>query len=289
MKNFALFYACPMLMIRDPKLDKFVPFTMNDLMPIVADFFISLMTVSTLLSLFNYFPDFFPALAQGNLRSDEEWYNWSTLFYPPKWLVRNLLIGTFLQQFIQCFGAGLTAAQGLVTGNKTGVTMDNPMSSSRSVGEMWGSKWNVVIHDALKLGVYLPARKVVPKVVAMFSTFVASGLFHEAIIQMFTWPLDNIDGCLSDPVAKATKVDCFRPRLFTTTWMFVWNAFLVGMEQSPLGKFSFWSKVPNAVCALYVTAMAGCLFCDWFMEPYWNSLCIENSSILFFVMKPVAK
>lgn len=287
MKDFALFYSTPMLMSRDPKLDKFVPITTEETIGHVKAFFISLAVTGFLQSLFNYLPWLVPPFAQGQLPADHEWYQWSTLLYPQKWVLRNILFAFYFQIKIQCFAGGLTVAQGLATGYKTGATMDNPCMTARSVGQFWGSKWNLVIQDALKLGVYLPVRKHFPKLVAMIATFLASGIFHEILLLMFTYPLDDRDGCLSDETLKATKIDCFTPKMFTTTWFFLWQAFLVGLEYTPLGHMSIWSKVPTSACALWVL-LSGGAFAHYFVEPYWNSLVFENASMLFFVFKPIA-
>lgn len=288
MASFALFYATPMLMTRDPKLDKFAPNTTEETLGNVKSFFIALFIAGALQSLFNFVPGLVTPFAQGQLPPDHDWYKLSTLLYPQKWLLRNLLFAFYFQVKLTTFAAGLTAAQGLATGNKANSAMENPCMTSRSVSQFWGSKWNLVIHDALKLGVYLPVRKFFPKMVAMVSTFLASGLFHEILLQMFTYPLDDKEGCLSDESAMATKIDCFTPKMFTTTWFFLWQAILIALEYSPIGQMKFWGKVPTSVCTFNVL-VAGGAFAHYFVEPYWNSLCFENASVMFFVFKPLSQ
>lgn len=56
----------------------------------------------------------------------------------------------------------------------------NPLLKSRCLKEAWGSRWNLPVHVLLKRTVYVPARKQgIPKGVAAFLTFLASGLIHE--------------------------------------------------------------------------------------------------------------
>jgi len=287
MKSFALYYGSPMLMERDLKLDKFAPTTVSDTLSHVLGFFQMLLITGALQTMFYVSPSLMPPMAEGQLPPDSDWYSLDTLLYPQKWLVRNLLFALFFQVYIAAFGEGLVVAQSLVTGYKTHNLMDNPCLTARSYSQFWGSKWNLVIHDVLKGGVYLPVRRNFPRYVAMLATFVASGVFHEVLLWVYTYPLDDKDGCFSDAKAAATKVDCYQPPHFATTLFFLWQAFLIAVEYSPLGQLSTWSKLPDTIATILVVITGG-VFAHYFVEPYWNSLFFENATVLLFLVKPAA-
>lgn len=136
-----------------------------------------------------------------------------------------------------------------------------------------------------KIGVYLPLRKHVPRQIAMLGTFAASGLFHEALLWIFAYPLDDTDGCFTDPQAAATKAECYIPTLFTTTTFFLWQAFWIGLEFSPLGQLAIWSTMPD-VLATFLVLVVGGFLAHYFAEPYWNSLGFDNAMVLLTLFKP---
>ena len=70
----------------------------------------------------------------------------------------------------------------------------NPMFSSTSISEFWGQRWNMVVHNGLKHGIYKPIRSYTTstsntaiintkysKYIAAFVTFLVSGLIHEYV------------------------------------------------------------------------------------------------------------
>ena len=61
--------------------------------------------------------------------------------------------------------------------------MDNPLLKASSPSNFWSGRWNLVIHGALKRGVFKPVYNLSSsKLVAILVTFLASGLFHEFIL-----------------------------------------------------------------------------------------------------------
>lgn len=283
-KTFSLFYAFPMMMDRDPKLDKFVPGSMSNVIGHLRMFLALLGANGALFSLCLCIPNIVPPFAQGALPPDSDWYSLSALLYPQEWLPRNILFGITFQILVSLFGEGLMFAQIFVTGYKTRGMMDNPMLSARSPSQFWGSKWNIVIHDVLKIGAYLPLRRHLPRPVAMLGTFAASGLFHEALLWIFSYPIDDSDGCISDASANSSKAQCYQPYLFTTTLFFLHQALFVGLEYSPLGQLPLWSKVPDGLATLLIVSV-GATFGHFFAEPYWNSLALENTMMMLPMIK----
>jgi len=58
----------------------------------------------------------------------------------------------------------------------------NPMLKSKSPSDFWGRRWNVLVHNGLKNGVYKPTRKhTSSKLLAVVATFVVSGIIHEYV------------------------------------------------------------------------------------------------------------
>ena len=68
----------------------------------------------------------------------------------------------------------------LFSGHTTAPPFSNPLLASRSLGELWGSRWNRPVHEMLKRTVYKPARACgLSGRTAALATFLVSGLLHE--------------------------------------------------------------------------------------------------------------
>lgn len=79
----------------------------------------------------------------------------------------------------------------LLVGYKTKQVMYNPILTATTPSDFWGRKWNTVVHGVLKGGVFKPTFRYFGRTVAVFSTFLASGLLHEWILTgrcAITWP-----------------------------------------------------------------------------------------------------
>ena len=70
----------------------------------------------------------------------------------------------------------------ILYGYETSEMVLNPMFKSTSPSKFWGRRWNTVVHQCLKNGMYKPARRyTASKTLAMFATFAVSGLIHEYV------------------------------------------------------------------------------------------------------------
>jgi hypothetical protein len=77
---------------------------------------------------------------------------------------------------------GVSLLYNLVYGYETYEIVLNPMFKSTSVSEFWGRRWNLLVHNGLKNGVYKPTRKLTSsKILAVLATFAASGVLHEYV------------------------------------------------------------------------------------------------------------
>ena len=273
-----------MAICHDPKLDKYVPITTNYMLSHLKVYLTMLLVTGALHSCFLFGPGMLPELGTGPLSADSDWYQLSKIVQPKIWL-RNIVIAFFYQSYLTCFGEGLIVAQSLVTGLQTHAIMDNPCLTARSFSDFWGSRWNLVIHQVLKDGVYLPVRKHFPKYVAVLASFVASGLFHEWLLWVFAYDVEGLYGC-NEVDNDRFSVHCYQPSFGATSLFFVWQAFLIALEFSFLGRLSFWKHLPDPLVTLLILIIGGCTS-HWFTEPYINSRFFLDAQILLNVFKAV--
>ncbi|CAB9525439.1 long-chain-alcohol O-fatty-acyltransferase [Seminavis robusta] len=284
LKAFAFYYSVPLPMERSEKLDKYEPNSVAEVVNQLTGFVQMFIAMGFMITFYSLIPDIMPPMGLGE--PPAEYYTIADIF-KPKSQLRNFLYLWFMCPLVTSCGYGFMAAQNVVTGVKACSVMDNPFFTTRSYTMFWGGKWNLMIHQVLKSGVYLPVRKYFPKHIAMLSTFAASGLFHEALLWMFMLPLDDSNKCWSDPNARHTTVDCYLPRPFTTSLFFLWHAGGIAVEYSPLVKHAtFWDSIPTPICSVLLIA-SGSVLAHYFTEPYWNSLCFENAMVLFTFAKPL--
>jgi hypothetical protein len=281
---FALYFACPMTIVRDPKLDKAAPTDFLKLRTHLFSFLKLLLAASALQSLFTFIPGMIPPIGQGSPPEDSDWYSLRSILQPRRWF-QNIWTALFYQTYISCFGTGLMFTQSLLTGFDSYPIMDNPCLTARTPSEFWGRKWNLVIHEVLKTGVYLPVRRHFSKYVAMLASFITSALFHEWILLVITCQVDDKYGCNSEEASKTA--DCFQPRLGGACMFFLWQAFLMSMQFSPLGKLSVWKKLPDPLATLLLLIAGGCSG-HWFAEAYLSSPFFVHAETFWFLFQPAA-
>jgi Membrane bound O-acyl transferase family len=132
-------------------------------------------------------------------------------------------------------------------------TFLNPLWTSTSPTDFWGRKWNLMIHNILKGGVFLPARKFVSNRVAVLLSFVASGLLHD-----YVWAaIFYHHGHERDPDTSVCS-KCFSPVHLKLTAFFLWNGIVMLLEK-PLGKlapFAWFAKLPLPLLSTLVVLTA---------------------------------
>eukprot|EP00546_Thalassionema_frauenfeldii_P016849 CAMPEP_0178898766 /NCGR_PEP_ID=MMETSP0786-20121207/2526_1 /TAXON_ID=186022 /ORGANISM="Thalassionema frauenfeldii, Strain CCMP 1798" /LENGTH=432 /DNA_ID=CAMNT_0020569547 /DNA_START=58 /DNA_END=1356 /DNA_ORIENTATION=+ len=123
------------------------------------------------------------------------------------------------------FGFRFTAlGEQLKGGYATKPIFLNPVFGTRSLSEFWGKRWNLTIHNILYRGAFLPLRRFVPTtIVAVFGTFVASGLLHD-----YAWSLTFASS------NKEEEEEFFQPTFWKLTAFFLWNGAFMLLER-PLG------------------------------------------------------
>ncbi|GAX19690.1 hypothetical protein FisN_19Hh276 [Fistulifera solaris] len=183
----------------------------------------------------------------------------------------NFWLGLLVMVYLTAFCDGLAFLTMLLTGYETQPVMRNPLFGSASPSEFWGRRWNCLIHDCLKQGVYKPIRSLGGShAVGVLGAFVASGAFHE-------WLLET---------AFPTVVPVHGPTLF----FFLWQVVLVVMEQQVEARWKLFStlrkKLPRPLLSLLVILLAlpiGHLFLD----SYIHSAFFEHGSLLLPIVRPV--
>lgn len=160
--------------------------------------------------------------------------------------------------------------------------MENPMVESRSPSDFWGKRWNVLVHDLLKRGVFLPVRKHHSKYAAVMSTFVASGLFHEWMsMSMFpNWGYCSAD---IDDGDGMTPSECYGPPWGFSLMFFLWQAGLIALEFQ-IGHWKIFSCIPGPLQTPLLIC-SGAIVGHWFLIPYVDSNYFEHASLTFFLLK----
>lgn len=182
----------------------------------------------------------------------------------------NFLFGILVMLYLTTFCEGLAFLTMLLTGYETQPVMRNPIFASSCPSDFWGRRWNRLIHDCLKQGVYKPIRAMGGShVLGVLGAFVASGTFHE-------WLLVT---------AFPTVVPVHGPTLF----FFTWQVGLIVLEQvlvPPKTLVRLQTALPRPVLSLLVVLLA-LPIAHLFLDAYIHSAFFDHGSLLIPVIRPV--
>lgn len=136
----------------------------------------------------------FPMYALGPASTPAGYYHWTSLLNVALWL-ESLQWAVLLHLYLLTFAEGLMGATCLLTGRET-IQFDNhPLTASTSPADFWGRRWNLLIHECLKDGVYKPVLSFGgAQWLATFAAFTASGLFHEWLLPAVFYNYPNTHG-----------------------------------------------------------------------------------------------
>lgn len=173
--DYALYFTSPFLLVpHKSKCRIWRPAIYHYLPAFLTGLFVTGMYQSLLLQLLPY--------GSGPESTPSHLYSWSALWDLQLWYM-SLSYAILLQSYLSTFAAGLSMTTVLLTGHETHVFSKAPLFRSTSPSDFWGRRWNLLIHACLKRGVYQPIRSLGgPAVLAVVSTFAASGLFHEWLL-----------------------------------------------------------------------------------------------------------
>jgi len=167
-----------------------------------------------------------------------------------KLILNNLAITILIQMYISMFTSSLCLLVAVLLRVKTHASMNNPIILSSSPSDFWGNRWNLIIHGCLKRGVFKPVYKYSNKPIAVWSAFIASGLFHEYI---------NI----------GVNYACL-PNFGKSLAFFIWNATVVTLEHL-VGNASIFQWIKSNMPRLVVSALVlstAMPIAHWFLHPY---------------------
>lgn len=288
LSNFVFWFISPFPMVYDKKLDKPAPATSQDLVELLTNFLKFLVIFGLFESGVRVFHDELRVIthkAHGPLGPDSDWYSLSRTLSLQNALYPHFAVYGFTIIFIfSVLSFGLGGTQLLLTWKKVETFVDNPAFTSRSMSDFWSSKYNAAMSDCLKIGVFKPVRSVGPTWAAVVATFFVSGLLHEGLVLAMTAPLDDREGCYSDPEGNKHKVECHIPQLFGATVFLVYVGFVVAIEKIFLKDIKV--PLPSWVIGPFICLIMSFVG-HWFIEPYWNSMVLDSGMILFFFVKPI--
>lgn len=207
-RKFIYYFASPLFLRHDSKTQRYIKASRKCILGYFLRFCGFLWLTGGVQSLFYAGISSFPPIVSGPRPDD--WYTWNAMVDLNRWK-DSLLVAVLFQLYLSTFGEGLVFVTALMTGRQVERLMDNPMFESASPSDFWGRRWNLLIHQCLKNGVYKPIRsKGGSPSVATFAAFVASALFHEWLLKACFGDYDN--------------------RYGMTTLFFTWQAALVTID-----------------------------------------------------------
>lgn len=180
-----------------------------------------------------------------------------------KLILNNVASTILIHLYLSTFTTALCLLASMLLQVKTNVAMHNPMLLSSSPSDFWGRRWNMIVHGCLKRGVFKPVYRYSTKSIAVWATFIASGLMHEYL---------TVGVC----------PECL-PNFGKQTAFFIWNATTVTLEHFISKAFIFqWihNTMPKPVVGILVlcTAMP---VAHWFLHAYTKIALVENSEFAF--------
>jgi len=167
--------------------------------------------------------------------------------FTPQHLANGYLLSvmTFLHLAL-VFGVNALASK--AQGYSTRPIFLNPLFASRSPTEFWTKRWNVMIHQMLKYGAFLPAKKLLNPTISVLVAFVASGLFHD-----YAWVLDFYH---TDYYYDTNGIcqGCYAPIFGRLTVFFLFTGLIMLLER-PVSKLPFVISLSRILPTFAISTM----------------------------------
>lgn len=185
---YSLYLSCPAIVRISPQTGMPIAATPQEVLYRFGKFLLYLTGTGMYLSCFLIgskqvaeTPSFFPTIATWK-PVPQDWYSWNSLWNVHQW--KDSIFNSYLMlSLLVCFMEILAMTLGISPGVSVEESSLNPIFGCNSPSDFWGKRWNRIVHDSLKGGVYKPFRCMgYPPLVAVLATFMASGLFHEWIL-----------------------------------------------------------------------------------------------------------
>eukprot|EP00594_Rhizosolenia_setigera_P017024 CAMPEP_0178955942 /NCGR_PEP_ID=MMETSP0789-20121207/9912_1 /TAXON_ID=3005 /ORGANISM="Rhizosolenia setigera, Strain CCMP 1694" /LENGTH=415 /DNA_ID=CAMNT_0020637683 /DNA_START=352 /DNA_END=1599 /DNA_ORIENTATION=+ len=202
------------------------------------------------------------------------------LFFQPKHLFNNFIMAWLTNMVLSSGMNIISLGINIVSSIKVIDVTQNPMFESSSPSDFWGNRWNKLVHQTLKGGVYKPIRSMTNSAtVATLSTFFLSGLLHDYLLVLFTFTRerrrntnDDIHSLIMNIMYSNNDGLSVAVSFGNQTLFFLWNAILIALESYIVKHNDFlfvfeWMKnnLPKRVISLLVVLCAvplGHLFTD---------------------------
>jgi len=189
-------------------------------------------------------------------------------------IYNTVLLSTSLSQS----SLGVSLFYSICYGYETYEIVLNPMIKSQSISEFWGKRWNVLVHNGLKNGIYKPTRQITSsKIIATITTFIVSGIIHEYVNYVMFYEVSS----------SSSSSSSYRFR-WTQILFFGWHGILIVLEYCIFSRYSifiwFSTRLPKiiiTVLLLYSALPMAHLFTeDWIRYGYFDDICIAEPIIV---------
>ncbi|KAG7369048.1 membrane bound O-acyl transferase family protein [Nitzschia inconspicua] len=172
-----------------------------------------------------------------------------------------------------------------IKGFATDTIFDHPFFKSRSPTEFWTQRWNLMIQPFLKGGVFLPVKKYSNGKIAMFITFVVSGLYHEyvwlAIFYNQKYLYDENGGC--------TNRECYLNEFGRVTAFFIYVGIIMLLER-PFGSLApvQWlsKRLPTPIVSQFLILLH-LPVAQWYIGDWVEGGYFDDFSIMTFLVRKV--
>ena len=269
--NYVTYFSCLYGMEFDDnqQTPKFVTqkFLVQRLTTLLRDFFIVSLLISVLIPHRYQFFDTEAAVDSMD-HTLSELLSWQHL-------CNNLLVATLLSTSLSQSTLGVSLVYNILYRVQTYEVVLNPILQSKSPSDFWGRKWNMLIHNGLKNGVYKPVRKYLSsKLLGVVATFLVSGILHEYINHVMFFEANSSN--------SATTTTTYR-----FSWkqiiFFGWNGLLILLEYT-IGHWKIFDRMaktlPNMLRSLLVLCcalpLAHLFVGDWIQRGYFDAIAMAE-------------
>jgi hypothetical protein len=170
-----------------------------------------------------------------------------------------LAIALFFQTGLSVASSVIGGAIEPALGYRSAPAMRSPITGATSPSDFWGRRWNVLVHAAIKRGVYKPVRqRTGSALAASMAAFAASGAFHEWLVH----------ACF----LHGRPDNWNRVRIGSQAAFFAWNFAVVAIEGMLIrheGFARFAKMVPRWLVPPFIV-MTSLPVAHWFWDPYMN-------------------
>mmetsp|Transcript_10210 Transcript_10210/g.11313 ORF Transcript_10210/g.11313 Transcript_10210/m.11313 type:complete len:420 (-) Transcript_10210:12-1271(-) len=181
LKSYLIYSSCLMGIKFDPKTNDLIPVTVKFIRMQLLTFgrdYVFVVSLMSILKPKDY--EFFDVKTHADSldHSFYELLSW-------RHLLNNYLVALLLSVSLSQSTLGVSIMYNLVYGYETLEVVRNPILKSTSPSDFWGKRWNILIHQGLKNGVYKPMRQHFSTFLSVLATFIVSGILHEYINYVF--------------------------------------------------------------------------------------------------------